>query len=406
MGDRNYLQAEMITVTEAQQIIQQQVHPLQPQPMLLAEAAGLILASDVYAAFDIPAYPQSSMDGYAFLFSGWQKNSTLKIAGEVAAGSMDTIIFTPEQAVRIFTGAAVPDGTDTVVMQEKATASNRLLTITDDNLKPGTNVRLKGSEIKAGARALEAGTLLSPAAIGFLAGIGITTVNAYPRPSVSIIVTGKELQQPGNPLLHGQVYESNSATLTAALNQLNITAVKVCQADDDLNILTQILLGELQAGNVVLLTGGISVGDYDFVLEATTKCDITKMFHRIKQRPGKPLYFGTKGKQLIFGLPGNPSSVLTCFYEYVLPALQQLSNHKNVGLKKLQAPISKAFSKAAGLTHFLKGWYNGENVTALDAQESYRLSSFAKANCLIKIEEATTHYEAGEKVEIHLLPGN
>ena len=395
----------MITVEEANKIIQQEVKPLKPLPVLLIDAAGLVLATGVYAAFDIPAFPQSSMDGYAFSFSGWKKNTALKIAGEVAAGDEYTIAFSPQQAVRIFTGAAVPEGTDTVVMQEKATALNGELIITDDKLIEGGNVRRKGSEIKAGELALEAGTFLSPAAIGFLAGIGITKVNAYPKPTITIIVTGKELQQPGKPLQHGQVYESNSATLKAALQQLNIIDVSVCQADDDLDILKQILQGALKQSDVVLLTGGISVGDYDFVLEAATQCGVTKLFHRIKQRPGKPLYFGKTGEQLVFGLPGNPSSVLTCFYQYVLPALQQLSNQKHVGLKKLQVPIGKAYDKAAGLTHFLKGYYDGEIAELLNAQESYRLSSFAKANCLIKINEAITYCEAGENVEILLLPG-
>ena len=394
----------MITVEEAKKIIQEQVNPLKPIQVMLTDAAGLILATDVYADIDIPAFAQSSMDGYAFSFSGWQTNKTLQIAGEMAAGSGETISCSPEQAVRIFTGAAVPEGTDTVVMQEKVTTKNGELYITDDKLKAGGNVRPKGSEIKAGALALPVGTFLSPAAIGFLAGIGITKINAWPKPTISIIVTGKELQQPGKPLQYGQVYESNSATLKAALKQINISEVKICWADDDLEILKQILQAELSESDVVLLTGGISVGDYDFVLDAVTQCGITKSFHRLKQRPGKPLYFGKKVDQLVFGLPGNPSSVLTCFYEYVLPALQQLGNNTNIGLKKLSVPLGKAIDKPTGLTHFLKGYYDGEKVLSLDAQESYRLSSFAKANCLIKIAEETTHCDEGANVEIHLLP--
>jgi molybdopterin molybdotransferase len=394
----------MITVEEAKKIIRDNVSPLYPAQIPLLWAEGMVLAADIYSAIDIPAFAQSSMDGYAFSISGWQVHKTLKIAGEIAAGSNETMSFSPEQAVRIFTGAAIPEGADTVVMQEKVTTLNGELVIEDEKLSAGVNVRPKGSEIKAGALALEAGTILSPAAIGFLAGIGITKVNAYPKPVVGIIVTGKELQQPGNPLQPGQVYESNSATISTALHHMNIRDVKIYWADDDLAILKQILQTVMKETDVVLLTGGISVGDYDFVLEAATQCGVTKLFHRIKQRPGKPLYFGKKDNQLVFGLPGNPSSVLTCFYEYVLPALQKLGNHKKECLKTLQAPLAKAFEKAAGLTHFLKGDYDGEKVTVLDAQESYRLSSFAKANCLVKINEDTTHCSEGEGVEIHLLP--
>ncbi|MBC7888688.1 MAG: molybdopterin molybdotransferase MoeA [Ferruginibacter sp.] len=394
----------MITVEDAKKLIQEQAGPLIPVTETLTQAAGMVLAADIFSTLDIPAFNQSSMDGYAFSFSGWQTHTTLQIAGEMQAGSNETIAFSSEQAIRIFTGAPVPEGADTVVMQEKVTTENGKLIIQDERLSPGGNVRLQGSEIKSGALALAAGTFLSPAAIGFLAGIGITTVEVYRKPIVSIIVTGKELQQPGNPLQYGQVYESNSVTLTAALRQINIRDVKVSLADDDLVILKTILELVMKESDVVLLTGGISVGDYDFVLEAVSQCGVKKIFHRVKQRPGKPLYFGKKNHQLVFGLPGNPSSVLTCFYEYVLPALQKLSNHTNNGLKILQAPLAKSFQKPEGLTHFLKGFYDGEKVRALDAQESYRLSSFARANCLIKIDEDTTHCDEQENVEIHLLP--
>ena len=394
----------MITVEEAKKIIQEQVSPLKPVPEMLMDASGRVLATDVYATIDIPAFNQSSMDGYAFSFSGWQTRKTLQIAGEIPAGFNNKISFSPERAVRIFTGAAVPEGADTVVMQEKVLVVNGQLKIEDEKLGEGGNVRPKGSEIKAGSLALAAGTMLSPGAIGFLAGIGITKVNACPKPTISIIVTGKELQEPGKELQHGQVYESNSATLKAALKQININDVKIYWADDNLEILKNILLTAMKESDVVLLTGGISVGDYDFVLEAATQCSITKLFHRIKQRPGKPLYFGKKENKLVFGLPGNPSSVLTCFYEYVLPALQKLGNNNKQGLRTLQVPLAKIFEKAAGLTYFLKGYYDGEKVSALDAQESYRLSSYAKANCLIIINEGTTHCGEGENVEIHLLP--
>jgi len=401
LADKIYFQ-QMISVDEAKQIIREEVKALSPVQQNLTQSVGLVLAADVYATLDIPAFNQSSMDGYAFSFARWQLNTSLQIEGEVAAGSSETNAYSPEKVVRIFTGAAVPEGTDTVVMQEKVVVENRRLIIQDDKLKQGGNVRLKGSEIKTGELALAAGTLLSPAAIGFLAGMGITTVEVYPKPLVSIIVTGKELQQPGQPLQHGQVYESNSAMLTAALQQLNISNVKILWADDDLAILKQVLQDALNESDVVLLTGGVSVGDYDFVVEAANLCGINQLFHKIKQRPGKPLYFGKKGNQLIFGLPGNPSSVLTCFYEYVIPALQQLSNVAT-GLKILQTPLAKTIEKPAGLTHFLKGFFDGEKAMPLDAQESYRLSSFARANCLIKINEGVTLCNEGELVEIHFL---
>ena len=393
----------MISVDEAKKIIEQNIVALQPVQMPLQKGAGKILAEDVYSTVDIPAFPQSSMDGYAFSFSQWQEHKKLIINGEIAAGSEAEILLAEGKAIRIFTGAPVPSGADTVVMQEKVIVQDSTLIIEDEAIKQGTNVRPKGSEMKAGELALEKGTLLSPAAIGFLAGIGITAIKVFPNPSISIIITGKELQQAGQPLQYGQVYDSNSFTLSTALQQLHFENIKIFRADDDLQILTGILQEALQQSDVVLLTGGISAGDYDFVLQAAANCGVTTLFHKIKQRPGKPLFFGKKDDKIIFGLPGNPSSVLTCFYEYVLNVLAILTKQQ-LNLQAVNVPIEKSFSKTNTLTHFLKGFYNGETVSVLDAQESYRLSSFAKANCLVKINEEVTEYAAGEMVEVHLLP--
>jgi len=393
----------MISVTEAKKIISENVSSLQAVTLPLQESAGLILEEDVYASIDIPAFPQSSMDGYAFSFEGWKKHKRLKIAGEVAAGSNETFTLEPKNTVRIFTGAAVPVGADTVIMQEKVKIENGELKIEDEILQQGNSVRLKGSEIKAGELALQKGNILSPAAIGFLAGIGITEIKVYRNPSISIIITGNELQQPGQPLQHGQVYESNSFALKAVLQQLHINGVKVLYATDKPEVVTETLRKSLEQSDVVLLTGGISVGDYDFVLQAATECGVEKLFHKIKQRPGKPLYFGKKQNKLVFGLPGNPSSVLTCFYQYVIPALEKLSKRK-IGLQTFQVPLERSFKKAAGLTHFLKGFYNGKTAVPLDAQESFRLSSFAKANCLIQVDEDTTALKEGELVDVYLLP--
>jgi molybdopterin molybdotransferase len=393
----------MINVTEAKRIINNNTTTLTPVKSVLSQAEGKVLAEDVYASIDIPAFPQSSMDGYAFSFQGWKQHKKIKIVGEVVAGTKENITLEPGHAVRIFTGAAVPIGADTVIMQEKTKTHNEELIIEDETLQAGTSVRPRGSEIKAGALALEKGRTLSPAAIGFLAGIGIAQVEVYPNPSISIIITGNELQQPGTRLEHGQVYESNSFALKAVLKQLHVNDVEVLYATDKPEIVTDALEKALQQSDVVLLTGGISVGDYDFVLQAATECGVEKLFHKVKQRPGKPLYFGKKNNKLVFGLPGNPSSVLTCFYQYVIPALEKLSNKKPV-LKTIRTPLSKPFQKTALLTHFLKGIYDGKTVTPLDAQESYRLSSFATANCLIQVEEEITACNEGEFVTVYLLP--
>ncbi len=393
----------MISVTEAREIIRENVSALLPVTMPLAHAGGLVLAEDVYATLPVPGFPQSSMDGYALSFSGWKSYKRLKISGVIAAGSTADTPLLPAHAVRIFTGAPVPPGADTVVMQEKVRVENGELIIEDEGLEAGANTRAAGAEIKAGALALPKDSGLTPAAIGFLTGMGITMVRVYPRPSVSIIVTGDELQEPGKPLQHGQVYEANSYALKAALQQWHIGDVKVRKAADSLEVLTEVLRQALQDSDVVFLTGGISVGDFDFVLQATVNNGVEKLFHKIKQRPAKPLYFGKKDNRCVFGLPGNPASGLTSFYEYVIPALGAMTRRMD-HLQVLQAPLADSFRKPAGLTHFLKGFYDGHTVTVLDGQESFRLSSFARANCLIQIDEAVTHCAAGAMVEVHFIP--
>lgn len=393
----------MISVTEAKKLIRANAKALTPVTIPLQEATGRVLAAGVSANTDIPAFDQSAMDGYALSFAGYELHKTLTVQGEVPAGAPESSRLQPNQAMRIFTGAPVPAGADTVVMQEKVEAVNEQLTILDEQLKAGSNVRLKGSEIKAGELVLPKGQRLTPAAVGFLATTGVPEVTVYPTPVMSIIVTGNELQAPGRPLQFGQVYECNSFQLRAALQGLQIENVPVFEAKDDPQTVKHTLQNALDNSDVVLLTGGVSVGNYDFVPEAAAACGVTTLFHKLKQRPGKPLFVGIKGNKWVFGLPGNPSSVLTCFYEYVVPALEQLMQLPPV-LKTIKATISKPYSKNAVLTFFLKGYYDGQTVAPLEAQESYRLRSFAMANCLLCLPEEKMEFAEGEEVEVHLLP--
>lgn len=393
----------MISVAEAKNIVKENATTLVPVSISLHEAAGLTLAKDVYASFDIPAFRQSSMDGYALNYAGWQQNKILQIVGEMAAGTNENYTLLPNQASRIFTGAPLPDGADTVVMQEKIAVENGHLIIQDEQLQLRINTRAIGSEIKCGEVALLKGTVLSPAATGFLAGIGTTQVLVYPLPKITIIVTGNELQTPGETLQFGQIYESNSYALKAVLQQFNIKNIIVFKAIDTLESTTNILKNAMEQSDIVLLTGGVSVGDYDFVLKAASLCSVETLFHKIKQRPGKPLFVGKKENKLIFGLPGNPSSVLSCFYQYVAPVLSQCSQQQN-RVQTVKAPLLNTAKKPETLTVFFKGFYNGQTAEILGAQESYRLSSFAKANCMIQIDEGISECNAGELVEIYLLP--
>ncbi|MBM3938256.1 MAG: molybdopterin molybdotransferase MoeA, partial [Sphingomonadales bacterium] len=363
----------LISVAEAKSLIGAHVWRLPSTRMLLGDALGLVLAEDVIAPLNMPGFNQSAMDGYAFSWKGFLQYGALTIVGEVAAGAAEAGPRpAPNQAVRIFTGAPVPDGFDTVVMQEKVSVSQGLLHILDEGLVQGRNVRLVGSEIEEGALAMQSGTPLTPPAIGFLASLGITQVSVIPAPTIALVVTGDELQTPGVALTFGQVYESNSQLLQAALQWLRFSQVKIHYAKDDLDSLTRTLSAAVEVSDLVLLTGGVSVGDYDFVPKAAAAAGVEAVFHKIKQKPGKPLFFGMKkgatfsaggahaqseigsaNQTVVFGLPGNPASVLTCFYQYVTVALEKLSG-RSVTMKPCRAQLQSDYQKPAGLTHFLK----------------------------------------------------
>ncbi len=392
---------KMIHVTRANELIAESIRPLEPACIPLSEATGLVLAEDVFSQYDIPAYPQSSMDGYAFAFE--EGKSTYVLDGEMAAGSNHQFQLKPGHAVRIFTGAAVPPGADTILVQEKSAIQEGYLQVHDLNVKKGDHVRKIGSEIQHGAKALSKGHLLNAASIGFLAGMGISSVKAYPKPRVTILVTGNELQMPGSPLEYGQVYESNSLTLKACLSELHIKVVVVLKSGDNRLQLHAMLEQALETSDLILITGGVSVGDYDFTVDAFESSGVKQVFHKIRQKPGKPMLFGTKNEKAVFGLPGNPASVLTCFYEYVIPAIGRMM-HAPKSIESRQVPLEHDHQKPAGLTHFLKGFYNGQTVALQTGQESYKLSSFASANCLAVFPEGETVFNKGQLLDIHLLP--
>lgn len=394
----------MVTVPEAIRLLHEQATPLPPCSLPLQKAGGLKLAASVYAPQDVPAFRQSAMDGYAFSYGDWKKYGDLQLTGEVAAGAATTATLLQQQAVRIFTGAPIPEGADTVVMQERASVTRRELRIADDRLQEGGNVRPLGSELTKGALALPAGAILTPAAIGLLATLGLTAAPVVPRPRVRIVVTGNELQSPGAPLEYGQVYESNSWLLAAALEQLHIREVEVVHVADQFGLVKEVFGTALEEADLLLVTGGVSTGDYDYVVKALDACGVQPLFHGVRQKPGKPLYAGKLGNTMVFGLPGNPSAVLTCFYMYVLPVIQQQMGRSGAAMQQQCLPLTHSFAKPAGMTHFLKGICSNGTVTLLTAQESYKLNTFALANCLVAFSAEATLYMPGDKVIVHLLP--
>jgi molybdopterin molybdotransferase len=217
---------------------------------------------------------------------------------------------------------------------------------------------------------------------------------------VHIIVTGKELVSPGNSISDGEIFESNSFGIRAGLAQHFIQEVSMAMVDDN-QVSIETCIQEALHCDIVILTGGVSVGDYDFVASALVNCGVKTVFHKVKQKPGKPFYFGKHGDALLFGLPGNPASVMACFYEYVLPAIYEFMGKQSPPYYLL--PLSEPLTKKAGLTHFLKGHTDLVSVRSLAGQESYLMNSFAVANCLIELEEQKEISLKGDLVRVRLI---
>lgn len=391
----------MISVEEAKKRVFESVEKTQAEKILLKDALNYYLAEDVYAPIDVPLFTQSAMDGYAFKFS--DVNLPLKIVDLIPAGDTRKIVIDKGEAVRIFTGSKVPESCDTVVMQELTDIEDEMLLVKDAGLKLGGNVRKKGYQIKSGEIALTKGSQLNAAAIGFLSSLGITEVYVSNKPKVAIIATGSELVKPGMSLLEGQIYESNSSMLSAALDNMGIES-RVIVVKDDI-IATKSRIKELLfEADMLILSGGISVGDYDFVKEALETNGVKEIFYKIKQKPGKPLYFGKQNEKLVFALPGNPAASLSCFYIYVYPAIKLLLGANHPELRLFSLPINQDYIKKEGRAQFLKARINQESVSIMEGQESDALQSFAEADGLVYVSAEVEKLHKGTLVEVYILP--
>ncbi|MEO6902559.1 MAG: gephyrin-like molybdotransferase Glp [Bacteroidia bacterium] len=395
----------MISVEKAHSLILKNTTVLEPSNTLLVDALGSVVSKTVLSPVNLPLFNQSAMDGYAFLFSDYKRKKVIKIIGKVPAGKTFKGKIVSGQAVRIFTGAPVPSGLDTVVMQERITLKGEVLFIMDLDITKGANIRKTGSQIKRGKIALPKCSLITPGGVGYLAAMGITKIHTTPHPRITLVVTGSELKKPGKSLVNGEIYESNSYALVATLKSIGLNVHKVISIPDSRKQTVAVLKRIFIQSDLILVTGGISVGEYDFVGSALTELGVKNIFYKIKQKPGKPLFFGKNNRTIIFGLPGNPAAVLSCFYEYVYPCINVMRGKKDVFLRKIQLPITIDYPKKKGLSFFLKGKMSESSVTPLVRQESYILSSFAVADCLIYLPEKREHIKAGELVDVHVLPG-
>ena len=389
----------MVSVQDAFSILQNNLPALQQVEFPLIQAQKHVLASAVFSPINMPPFRQSAMDGYALcLFEGLE----YEIIGEIKAGDSHLVELLPGQAIKIFTGAAVPDSAQAVIQIEKVSEKDGRLFL-EEVVKPETNVRPVGEQISVGELALEKGTLLNAAAIGFLAGLGFTSAKVFQKPNVGIVVTGNELTKPGEPLEYGKVYESNGIMLATALKEAYFENVALYEVNDDFENTKNKLAEALSENEVVLVSGGISVGDYDFVARALKELEVETLFYKVNQKPGKPLFAGKTKDKIIFALPGNPAAALTCFYVYVVPTLFILSGKAPNYSQSRLISIAHDYSVRNTRSQFLKANIVNDEANVLSHQASSMLNSFAVSNGLVFVPDGIYELKKGDKVEVYLL---
>ena len=393
----NYL----VSIKEAMNLVNTNVFSKKPKKVLLKNALELFLAEDIFSPINMPPFNQSAMDGFAVLFDETHQNNFV-LVDEIKAGDNNKRTLNIGEAVRIFTGAPTPTNANAVIMQENTSVENSILNI-DDTLTDYKNIRLEGEQIKQRQIALHKGDKLNPAAIGFLATLGITEVSVYPKPKISIVVTGNELVAPGTPLAFGQIYESNAIMLETALAKKGFKDITLVKVKDDYEATRTALNNVIEQSDLVLISGGISVGDYDFVGKALLELKTEQIFYKIKQKPGKPLFFGKNQNTVIFALPGNPASALTCYYIYIEPALQKMIGNPNYSKPTISLTLSNEYIKNGTRGEFLKAKVTGGEVEILGSQSSAMLNSFAQANALIYLEDDVRMVRKGEKVNTYII---
>ncbi len=403
--------SQTLCVAEAQRRILEQIEALrEPERVPLREALARILYDGIATPRDMPPYDNAAMDGYAVAFDHLSPHgeTTLRVAGSAFAGRPFEQAFSAGEALRIMTGAALPDGADTVVMQEAVRRDGDSVVIPAGQRR-GQHVRRRGEEMRSGDVALAAGKRCGAAELGVIASLGMAEVTVFRRPRVAFFSSGDELASPGAALPPGRIYDSNRYTLYGALACLGCDVIDMGTLRDDPGTLRTVLLEAARDADAIVTSGGISTGEADFV--RTLLADMGNVeFWRLEMKPGRPMAFGKIGKSWIFGLPGNPVATLVAFYQIVRAPLLKLA-----GLSPLPEPLLlsatslSGIEKSPGRREFVRGHYTAAGgaiqVTPSGAQGSGMLTSLSNANCFIVLPEQQGPVEAGETVLIQPFDG-
>ena len=394
---RNYIKAFLSPVKEIERVN-------------LHVALGRILAEEIHATHNVPNHDNSAMDGYAFNADDLAQGATrLKITGSAFAGNALTGLFEKGACVRIMTGAAIPAGADTVIAQERVELHGEFIQFTDTPNR-GANVRYAGEDLKAGQVVLNVGHQISPADLGLIASLGIGEVSVYRKLKVSFFSTGDELASIGSALKTGQIFDSNRYTLFGMLTRMGAEIRDLGAIPDNPILLEKTLIKAAENSDVILTSGGVSVGEADYMKQLLQKLGQV-LFWKIAMKPGRPLAFGKIGNAYYFGLPGNPVAVMVTFYQFVRSAMLVLMGQANpAAIPMLDVICTSPIRKLKGRTEFQRGiLFVGENgqwqVKTTGNQSSGVLSSMSQANCFIVLDDEVGNVEAGTTVKVQLFDG-
>ncbi len=395
-----------LSFEQALERIKESIHPIKGKKnVTIREATGHILADDVSSPLDVPPFINSAMDGYAINSTDIPQSGEkiLNVIGKSFAGAPFDGDIKAGESVRIMTGAVVPNGADTIVMQEHALVDGDTIKIGSEH-KAGQNVRNPGDDFFTGDIIIKAGERLSPAKLGLLASVGVTEFKVVRKPVVAFFSTGDELKGVGQTLEPGDIYDSNRYILFGMLEKMGVECIDMGVVADIKEEIEETLIEASNIADLVITSGGASVGEADFIKIILDEIGQVG-FWKIAMKPGKPLAFGHINNTIFFGLPGNPVSAMATFYQFVQPSLKLLEGETIEDPIRLQAKCTNKIKKRPGRKDFQRGiMSNDENgqliVNTTGIQGSHMLSSMAKANCFIVLERDAGDIEAGEIVEV------
>jgi molybdopterin molybdotransferase len=402
---------DSMPVVLARKYIREFLNPVATRASVpLRDTLGRVLAEDIHSPCNVPNHDNSAMDGYAFNADDLSEGeTTLEVIGTAFAGKAYEGAVSKGQCVRIMTGAIMPQGADTIVVQERVLVENGSIRFTDGP-KRGMNLRYAGEDLKQGQVVLPAGHMMRAADLGLIASLGVGELKVYRKLRVAFFSTGDELTSIGQELQAGQVYDSNRYTLYGMLTRLGVEVIDMGVVRDVPELLEQALIDASTSADVILTSGGVSVGEADFMKQLLEKLGQV-VFWKIAMKPGRPLAYGKVGNAHYFGLPGNPVSVMVTFYQFVREALLVLMGQPDPApFPLLNAICTGDIKKLTGRTEFQRGLlYLDEDgdwkVRPTGNQGSGILRSMSAANCFIVLDEATGNIGAGTPVRVQILEG-